>query len=278
MKIILSRKGFDSNTGGITSPIFENGDMVSFPIPEHIVNHVKDDNYRMLHYGNRDYSVLLENLGYCDNQKCHIDPDLSQDNRIEKIRSWVPIFGQCDQAASHLVKTANIKEGDIFLFFGNFHHVCEQNGKFKVKRSSGDFYQDNDLQVIWGYLQVGKVVTKKEEQEKYFWHPHAFKYYTDKSLNVMFIARESLTFNEKIPGYGVLKYRKDRVLTEKNHSKANWKKRSVYDVDSILGSRKNSSNSPNETIYYRGQWQELCLKETKESTEWVKKIIESNPQ
>ena len=33
MKVILSRKGFDSSNGGIVSPIFEDGTMVSFPIP-----------------------------------------------------------------------------------------------------------------------------------------------------------------------------------------------------------------------------------------------------
>ena len=32
MKIILSRKGFDSANGGIVSPIFEDGTMVSFPV------------------------------------------------------------------------------------------------------------------------------------------------------------------------------------------------------------------------------------------------------
>ena len=33
MKIILSRKGFDSANGGIVSPIMEDGTLVSFPIP-----------------------------------------------------------------------------------------------------------------------------------------------------------------------------------------------------------------------------------------------------
>ena len=33
MKIILSRKGFDSANGGIVSPIFDDGTIVSFPIP-----------------------------------------------------------------------------------------------------------------------------------------------------------------------------------------------------------------------------------------------------
>lgn len=33
MKVVLSRKGFDSSNGGIVSPIFEDGTMISFPIP-----------------------------------------------------------------------------------------------------------------------------------------------------------------------------------------------------------------------------------------------------
>jgi hypothetical protein len=33
MKIILSRKGFDSTSGGVPSPIFEDGTMISLPIP-----------------------------------------------------------------------------------------------------------------------------------------------------------------------------------------------------------------------------------------------------
>jgi hypothetical protein len=34
MKIILSRKGFDSSSGGVPSPIFSDGDMLSLPIPD----------------------------------------------------------------------------------------------------------------------------------------------------------------------------------------------------------------------------------------------------
>ena len=40
MKVILSRKGFDSANGGIASPIFEDGTMLSFPIPSK--DHDKD--------------------------------------------------------------------------------------------------------------------------------------------------------------------------------------------------------------------------------------------
>ena len=33
MKVILSRKGFDSSNGGIPSPILPDGTLLSFPIP-----------------------------------------------------------------------------------------------------------------------------------------------------------------------------------------------------------------------------------------------------
>ena len=33
MKIILSRKGFDSANGGAASPLFDDGSAVSLPIP-----------------------------------------------------------------------------------------------------------------------------------------------------------------------------------------------------------------------------------------------------
>jgi len=34
MKIIFSRKGFDSSTGGVPSPIFPDGKILSLPIPD----------------------------------------------------------------------------------------------------------------------------------------------------------------------------------------------------------------------------------------------------
>lgn len=34
MKIILSRKGFDSSVGGVASPLFPDGTLLSLPIPD----------------------------------------------------------------------------------------------------------------------------------------------------------------------------------------------------------------------------------------------------
>ena len=88
----------------------------------------------------------------------------------------------------------------------------------------------------------------------------------------MFIASDRLSFNENMPGAGMLTFREDRVLTAKNCNKATWAKRSVYDIDSIVGNRKNSSEI-SDVIYYAGIWQELGLKNTQACEEWAKSII-----
>jgi hypothetical protein len=88
----------------------------------------------------------------------------------------------------------------------------------------------------------------------------------------MFLATDRLSFNQNMPGAGVLKYREDRVLTAKNCTKATWVKRSIYDVDAIIGKRKNSSKNV-EGIYYAGIWQELGLLESSACEEWAKSII-----
>ena len=89
----------------------------------------------------------------------------------------------------------------------------------------------------------------------------------------MFMASNKLPFNENMPGAGVLTFREDRVLTAPNCNKATWIKRSIYDVDSVIGNRKNSSKIA-DGIYYAGIWQELGLKETPECEEWAKSIVQ----
>ena len=128
MKIILSRKGFDSANGGIVSPIFEDGTMVSFPIPSD-----DEDTYDSLYYNGIRYSQILRDLRYKGGDHCHLDPDLDLGRRRERIDGWFPAFGQRDAAASYL-KNLGVAPGDIFLFFGNFHFVECKNGEYKYSR------------------------------------------------------------------------------------------------------------------------------------------------
>ena len=272
MKIILSRKGFDSSNGGIVSPIMEDGTLVSFPIPSD-----DNDSFDDLVYCGQSYRKILQDLNYKEHPKyhnCHVDPDLTIDRRKNNIDGWRPVFGQVNASAAYLLNNVKVDIGDLFLFFGNYHKVKRVDGKYQYIKNTGDFYSDNDLQIIWGYLQVGEIIKEPEKQNEYHWHPHsADNYIHQEHSNVMFVANDKLSFNNNLPGAGILKFREDRVLTAKNCSKATWIKRSVYDINSIVGNRKNSSKTSNN-IYYAGIWQELGLKETSECEEWAKSIIE----
>ena len=55
MKIILSRKGFDSSNGGISSPILPDGTLLSLPIPGKFDNLSFDD----LNYNGVSFSNIL---------------------------------------------------------------------------------------------------------------------------------------------------------------------------------------------------------------------------
>lgn len=104
MKIILSRKGFDSAAGGAPSPIVS-GRPISMPIP---ATRNSITTYDRLGLGD-----VVERLtrGRIDRAHlCHHDPMFVDDECI---------FGQCDAAQSHLSNQA-VGIGDVFLFFGLF--------------------------------------------------------------------------------------------------------------------------------------------------------------
>lgn len=83
MKIILSRKGFDSASGGYPSPLFiEEKHHVSFPIPENNgTNKINTGiTYSDLIFNNElTYADIMNELwikGF-ENRYVHLDPDLN---------------------------------------------------------------------------------------------------------------------------------------------------------------------------------------------------------
>lgn len=104
MKIVLSRKGFDSASGGCPSPIVD-GRPVSLPIP---ASKSSQTTYDCLGLG--DMVTRLTRKRHQGTSLCHHDPMFVGDECI---------FGQCDAAQSHLANQG-VGPGDVFLFFGLF--------------------------------------------------------------------------------------------------------------------------------------------------------------
>ena len=81
MKVILSRKGFDSSNGGCPSPIMPDGTLLSMPIPS-----VDRDSYDDLCYNGMPYSRILQQLAPKKTfGHCHVDPDIRDECRASHL-------------------------------------------------------------------------------------------------------------------------------------------------------------------------------------------------
>jgi len=227
MKVVLSRKGFDSESGGTPSPIFPDMRMLSLPIPSKLSTVRYED---ILWKDTPVVGEMVESLTkrrIPRTYRAHLDPDLNPDISVQgesRHPNWRPLFGQDSAAQSHL-HNQGVGPDDIFLFFGLFREVTGAGPALT-------FCQDGQAKhVIWGWLQIGEVVKvadcKNDERYSWAWyHPH-FRQEPDER-NVLYIARRTLSLNGvkhgKFRGAGVFpRYMPDLRLTLPNsESVSSW--------------------------------------------------------
>lgn len=165
MKIILSRKGFDSTTGGVPSPIFPDGRMLSLPIPDKQSHIAYED---ICGSDSATMSELVEQLASIPRtHRAHLDPDLSS-HSIPRQRGWRPIFGQAGSSESHL-QNRHVGQGDVFLFFGLFRRVEESTKGWRYVREA------RPMHVLFGWLQVAEripVSSWEADDQWALYHPH----------------------------------------------------------------------------------------------------------
>lgn len=206
MKIILSRKGFDSSSGGVPSPILPDGRLISLPIP---------DPRSPVRYGEiggeaRDIGRLVSNLTggrIRRSSRAHLDPDLVATDRTRP-PGWRPLFGQEGAAQGHLLNEG-VGPGDLFVFFGLFQRVIRRKGRYLFDR------QAPRRHLIWGWMQVDRVVPVTDcDGPLRRWvadHPH---WHHDSPGNTLYIARRELAWPGgpamALPGSGV--FERDRRL------------------------------------------------------------------
>lgn len=260
MKIILSRKGFDSVSGGCPNPILPDGTLLSMPIPSN-----EAIRYADLAYDGHSYEDIL--LGLNPGKKydrCHLDPDIRDGIRISPVKGWKAAFGQTGSAAG-ILHNSGVAAGDLFLFFGVFRQTeYDKDGILRFARGK------RPIQIIYGYLQIGEILTQPDEIKEYFWNPHSDVQSYGKR-NYLYIPSKKLSFLPDLPGYGVLAFREHRVLTMRGKSPAYWNEYEFLMPHNVMGNRKNNAKS--EGLFYQGQWQELVLKPNPEAEKWAKQVI-----
>ena len=155
MKIIFSRKGFDSAAGGFPSPVYGDESLVSLPIPE--ANPQPGDlRYADVDIGATSLGAIVEQLSegrVRATDPVHLDPDLRAES-LPRADGWRPAFGQAGSAQGHLARQ-NVGPGDLFLFFGSFAHAVNECGKHEYRDKGARFH------ALFGWLQVDGVLDPK---------------------------------------------------------------------------------------------------------------------
>ena len=186
MKLILSRKAFDSGAGKVANPILEDGSLIPMPIP---------DKQSPIRY--QDITIAGQNLGTVASDLtngrtradhfAHLDPDLIE-SAYPREPGWRPLFGQVGAAQSVLAREG-VGPGDLFLFFGWFRRATSTGGRFRFVPGAPD------LHVIWGWMQVDEVVPVGSVEHPAWmeYHPHIAS--PRGRGNTVYTAREKLTLD-----------------------------------------------------------------------------------
>lgn len=218
VKLILSRKAFDSGAGKVANPILDDGSMIPMPIP---------DKSSTIRY--EDITVAGENLGAVASQLtrgttrpdhfAHLDPDLSRSAYPRK-PGWRPLLGQASASQSVLAREG-VAPGDLFLFFGWFRRATRSAGPLEYVK------QAPHLHVIWGWLQVDEIVPVGSEAhpEWMTYHPHLAPG-RKLSSDTLYVARDRLRIDGvdlDLPGAGTFASYDDRLrLTAPGRSRSVW--------------------------------------------------------
>ena len=220
-QLILSRKGFDSVSGGCPSPIFPDDTIFSLPIPSRDKEAFKD-----LQHGEIDIGSVVEGItgGHLGGSHVvHLDPDLNFETyRHRKDRAgwqeWRAMLGQAGAAQSHL-SNQSITSGDVFLFFGLYRRVEETAEGWRFVRGSPE------LHILWGWLQIDEKYRVADiGPNDVPWsrhHPHIVSKYGD-DRNTVYAASMKLDLGGeddrcKSVGWGVFpRFDQRLVLTNPN--------------------------------------------------------------
>lgn len=217
MKIIFSRKGFDSQYGQVPSPILSDGSLQALPIPSRYGRPLGDIQGQLgpVHRIAND----LTNGTITGSTSVHLDPDL-YDGSVMRRPGWRPSFGQVGAAQRHL-SNQGVGPGDVFLFFGWFRQAEHATGRWSYARGAPN------LHVLFGWLQVGQVlrVAESEYPEWLADHPHVQHASRFGAENTIYIAAERLSGTSHcMPTAGIFRqWSSDLQLTARGRTRSVWR-------------------------------------------------------
>mgnify|MGYP000067660571 CR=1 FL=1 len=281
MRVVLSRKGFDSVAGRGASPIMGDGRMVSMPIPEWQTTAAPDGpTFEDTMVPGTEPTTYAELGRRCRLRAAtgpaHVDPDLVPGAR-PRLEGWRASLGQADAAAGHL-RNQNVGPGDLFLFFGLYAPL----GPRGLRRH--DWFH-----ALFGYLQIAEVLDLHAQPSIPDWlsdHPHlsagAMATYRP---NLLYVSRERLDFAPDQPGWGVFNYQPDLRLTP-----AGATTRTELELPACFGPDAGTTVSylpghlwsdiggERVRVEFRGNKQEMVCSGSEATADWARELVMATPR
>jgi hypothetical protein len=223
MKLILSRKGFDSIYGGVPCPILPDGRLCYLPIPDY--NRTSPPHFYDISRPGVDVGQMVADLTrgkLVGRDTLHLDPDLGKGD-YPRARGWRPCFGQCSVAQAHLDRMG-VGPGDLFLFFGWFRAAEQHAGKWRYVKNA------LDLHVLFGWLEIEKMlvgtnlINTAPDWAQYHAHVRYSKLYYEN--NTLFVGPKSLQLfpRLKLPGGGLFPALHSSLqLTDGSQGRSVWR-------------------------------------------------------
>ncbi len=267
MKVVFSRKGFDSSSGGVPSPILDDR-LISLPIPTG--KYPSKTNYEDIGLGKLVGDLTKGKIE--SRHLCHHDPNLN-----------MGALGQAGAAASHLCNQ-KVGTGDLFIFFGLYQRVGRSSNTY--------FYEPESKPEHWmfGWLSVGKTIKLGSDGR---WaldefpfldgHPHCLSgWKKKKKKNTLYLASEKLSIGKRtidIPGAGIFP-----AVNEKLRLSIPGQKTSVWKVPNWLNPSHGGVGMTyhpaaecwgKETVQTAGRGQEFVaeIAERQDALDWLESLF-----
>ena len=284
----LSKKGFDNSNGGGPSPILRDGRMVSLPIPEpRARDGVVAATFSSIFHDGAGYYDLMTRLGYSRLKRplgkrseyiplligtaTHLDPDLVREARARH-PEWRGMFGQVDGPQTHLANQG-VGVGSLFLFWGWFE-----------RETTLAFHRSEGFSAIYGYLEVDKVfyVGRDVIPPSGPYHPHFDPLYP-RQRNCVYLARRTLSWNPKKPGWGVFNYDPRLRLSIEGRGRSEWSLPGCFHPDEACELSYNTDRElwgdPGNltTLRIPARGQEFVCRLATDIEAWARKLIDDTP-
>jgi hypothetical protein len=217
MKIIFSRKGFDSQYGRVPSPILSDGSLQTLPIPSRYGRPLGE-----IQCSTGPLHELANDLtggAITENTSVHLDPDLSAGS-VERHPGWRASLGQVGSAQKHLANQG-VGPGDVFLFFGWFRQAESVAGRWRYVRGAPNVH------ALFGWLQIGQMHKVGAEPSPRWLedHPHIQHASRIGMGNTIYVAGETLAgAREQLPAAGTFQHwGEDLQLTAPGCTRTMWR-------------------------------------------------------